>query len=240
MSKPPRIDRKTLKTPDEFQAKGFKALDWLAQRRASFLPVLGGLLVVVALVYAYDWWSSDRERNQWETYQTALKAPEAERWDRLKTLFQDAKGSRPALFAAVNLGDHYFEEAKKELLKDANAVPPSAATSGEWYAKALETRGLLSGEKQLLHIDRAGSFEMEKKWDEAIAEYQKAADLDGEAKGWAQIGVARAHEGKGDAAKAIETYEKVASESQTSEYGKLAKNSIRRLRSALFGNAPKS
>jgi hypothetical protein len=229
-----------LKTPDEFQSSGFRVLDWVAQRRASFLPVLIAVLVVVAAVYAYDYWSTSRQTKQWEGYQAAMKAPESERWDRLKTLYNDAKGSRAALFAATALADHYFDEAKKELVKDANAAPQSAVASAEWYAKALETNSLLAGEKQLLHADRASALEMEKKWDDAIAEYQRAAEMTGEGKAWAQLGVARSLEGKGETAKAIEAYEKVAADNATSEYGKLAKNSVRRLKSPLFETGPKS
>lgn len=233
MSTPPRIDRKELKTPDQFVTRGRALLEKLFQQRSRFLPVLilGG--TVVALVYAYEWWNSSRRENQWTAYQEIQKAPEAERWDKLKTFHQEHSSGRPALFAAVALADHYFDEAKKEALKDPGNVP-SAVPSEQWYAKALLESSLLSGEKQLLHVNRGSALEMQKKWDEAQKEFQTAVDLQGEAKGLAMLSLARVYEAKNETEKAVQTYEKISADFMNSEYAKLAKSSVRRLKSPLF------
>lgn len=238
MSKPPRIDRKTLKTPDEFVSKGRATLEFFVRQRSRFVPVLIVAVVVVAAVYAYDWWSTDRLEKGWATYQEILKATEAERWDKLKTFHQEHAQGRPGLFAAVTLADHYFDEAKKEAFKDP-AVVPSAVPAAEWYAKALAENSLLSGEKQLLHLNRGGALEMQKQWDAALAEFQAGADLAGEGKPLALLGLARVHEAKNENDKAVATYEKIAADFLNTEYAKLAKNSMRRLKSPLFG-APNS
>lgn len=239
MSKPPRIDRKTLKNPDEFVAKGRATLEFLARQRKRFVPVLVVIVVTVVAAYGYDYWNKNKAEKGWIAYNAALKLPEAERWEKLKTLHNDLKSGRPAFFAAVQLADHYFDEAKKEALKTPTQPAPSAPQSAEWYLRATAEPSLLPAEQQLLFINRGGALEISSSWDDALVAYQRGADLAGDAKGLALLGVARVHEAKGDGTKAVETYEKVSSEFSSNEYGKMAKNSLRRLKSPLF-EAPKS
>lgn len=232
LSKPPRIDRKSLKNPDEFVAKGRATVDFFFRQRSRFLPVVILAVVLVAGVYGYDYWTNRKLEKGWLEYQVAMKAPVEQRWDKLKTLHNEQKSGRPAFFAAVVLADHYFDEAKKESLKDGAA--PSAVAAVEWYGRAMENPSLLSSEKQLLLVNRGGALEIEKKFDEALGEYQKAADLAGEGKGLALLNLARIYEIKGDKAKASEIYEKVSMDYMNTEYAKFSKNSLRRLKSPLF------
>lgn len=234
MSKPPRIDRKTLKNPDEFVSRGRSVLTFLASQRSRFIPILVVAGVVIAAAYAYDWWVNDKLEKGWQAYANAMKAVENERWDKLKTLHADLKSGRPSLFAALALGDHYFDEAKKETLKDPKTVPPSAAIAGEWYAKALQSSDLLPAEKQLLQSNRGAAFELEQKWDDAKTAYTSASDQPGEGKALALLGLARVAEAKNDPAVATQTYEKVTTEFSNTEYAKIARNSLRRLKSPLF------
>ncbi len=239
MSKPPRIDRKSLKNPDEFVTRGRAGLGFLVRHQKRFVPVLLGLGVVVVATYGYDYWSKVQMEKGWQSYNAAIKLPEDQRWEKLKTLHGELKSGRPAFFAAVNLADHYFDEAKKGELKGAAEKSTSAVTSAEWYQRATVEPSLLPAEQQLLQINRGGALEIGKQWDDALSAYQKATDLGGDAKGLALLGVARVHEAKGETPKAVETYEKVATDFGANEYGKMAKNSLRRLKSPLF-EAPKS
>lgn len=238
MSKPPRIDRKSLRTPDEFVTKGRNALQFFVRQQNRFVPILIVVVLAVGAIYGYDYWSKSRLEKGWTSLNAAMKLPEAERWEKLKTLHGELKSGRPAFFAAVTLADHYFDEAKKESLAG-TVKPASAATSAEWYLRATAEPSLLPGEVQLLQINRGGALEIAGQWEDAAAAYQKAADLAGDAKGLALLGVARVHEAKGEQAKAVESYEKVSQDFAANEYGKMAKSSLRRLKSPLF-EVPKS
>jgi len=243
VSKPPRIDRKTLKNPDEFVTKGRATLDFFVRQQNRFIPVLIVVILAVAATYGYDYYNRQKQDKGWEAYAAALKLPEAERWEKLKTLHAELKSGRPAFFAAVGIADHYFDEAKKELAKappgTPEGKPASAAISAEWYSRAAAEPSLLPAEQQLLHINRGGALEIAGQWDEAQQAYQRGADLAGDSKGLALLGVGRVHEAKGEAPKALEVYEKVAQDFSANEYGKMAKGSVRRMKSPLF-EGPKS
>ena len=240
MSKPPRIDRKTLKTPDQFVKKGQLFVGFLASQQSRFLPILILGLLILLGVYGFDWWSGKKLTNGWVTYQEAMRAPEAERTEKLKKVFETTRLSRPSLFAAVNVADHYFDEAKKDLLKAPSAPSANATQAVEWYNKALEHKDLLVAEKQLLLVNRGGAQEMQQKLDDALVSYREAADLTGDGKGLAMLHVGRALELKREPAKAIETYEKVSADFNNTEYAKVAKNNLRRMKSPNFSATPKS
>ncbi|MBI4405628.1 MAG: hypothetical protein HY537_15815 [Deltaproteobacteria bacterium] len=235
MSKPPKIDRKTLKAPDEFVKKGRGILGFLIEKKFPFLAVLGAVAAVVLIVYGYDWWSERQLLNAWTAYGEVLKKPESERWDRLKDFVGKYSRTRPMVFAAASLADHYFEERKKELAKSADsATSQNFALALEWYDKALSFRDLLPLERQLLHLARGKAYETEKKNDEALSDFQKAADLGSDARALALLNVSRLKELKGDVAGAKESFLKVTVEFPNSEYARQAKVQLRRLGSPLF------
>src|SRR5262249_17268616 len=98
----------------------------------------------------------------------------------------------------------------------------------------LEFSDLLPIEKQLLRINRGNAEELQKKWDDALADYRAASEITGDAKGLAMLNLARVYELKGDTAKAGEIYEKVTIDFINTEYARQAKNNLRRLKSPLF------
>ncbi len=258
MSKPPKIDRKTLKQPDKFTTRGRGALEWLVHERMRYLPLLIAVVVLVLGGYGFDWWSNGRMEDAWRSYTTASKATEPQKWDDLKGVANAHKSSRPGVFASVALADHFFSEAKKQSMGEAKMPPAvvngvkdpkapdvklpadekaamaSAATAAEWYSRALEFSELLPGEKQLLYINRGESLEMQKKYDEALNDYKMAADFAGDTKPLAMLGTGRVHELKNDKVKAAETYERITVDFSNTEYAKMAKNLLRRLKSPLF------
>ncbi len=236
MSKPPKIDRKELRHPDEFQKKGTVFVELLASNKNHLLLLAVGIVVILLGSYGYNVWDDHRIEKAWNAYYKAGKAGEKEKWEEYKKVFTEHKGTRAALFASTTVADHYFEEAKKSVLKDVNANPPETATAIEWYNHALEYNGLLPQEKQLITINKGNAVELSKNYDEAMKLYQGAADGGGNVKGYALLNVARVLELKNDKAKAMETYEKVSTDFLNTEYAKMAKNSLRRMKNTSLSN----
>lgn len=235
MSKPPVIDKKSLKTPDEFVQKGTQLMSRVAMYRTKVLPVAIAAAVIVVLGYTYQWWEERNGEAHWKTYFEATKLADAEKWASFKKIAEEGK-SRAAFLASVSLADHHFDEAKKALLKDSNVIPADAETAGTWYSKALAYSGLVPNEKQLLTINLAQSLEMQKKYDDALAKLKTAAELPGELKGLALLDSGRNLELKNEKARAIETYEKVAADFLGTEYARTARNHVRRLNSPIFAS----
>jgi tetratricopeptide (TPR) repeat protein len=235
MSKLPEIDRKTLKRPDEFVRGGRSVIDFLVKQKKRFVPVLIVAGVSILAVYAYDAWNARKETAAWDAYVVAGKLPDAEKWEKLKSVHAEHGKSRAGFFAALDLADHNFDLAKKSLSATPPVSnPPEVTEARTWYTKALEYSDLLPKEKQLLVINRGNTSELAEKWDEALADYQQAEGIAAEGKPLAQLATGRVLEKKNDTAKAIEVYEKISVESQATEFGKVAKNSVRRLKSPLL------
>lgn len=197
-----------------------------------------GILIFLGAIgfYSYQWWESNHADKAWRLYYSASQITDTKKWDELKNVVTQYNQTRPMFFAAVHLADHHFEEAKKAVLKDANVVPADAGTAADWYAKALEYKGLLLSEKQLLLVNRAGALEMQKKYDEALAALKTAEELGTELRALALLNTGRVLELKGDKAHAIETFEKVGADFLNTEYAKTAKNHARRLKSPLLSS----
>lgn len=234
MTKPPTIDRKTLKNPDAFVQKGTKILGNLSKSKIGIVPILVLGLVISVGFYFFDQWEQSREEKAWSQYYLANKAEVKEKWDKLKGVYSTWPKSRAGMLASVDLGDHFFDETKAELNKDKSKMESSAQSAVEWYGKALEYSKLLPVEKQLLFINRANAFELQSKWNESIIDYEKASNLTGPGKGLALLGIGRSREAQGEKEKAIEVYEKLFTEYASSETGKLAKNHWRQIKSPLL------
>lgn len=235
MDKTPKIDRKTLRTPDEFVQKGRAVLGAMQQKRRVWLTLVVVVMGGAFAYYGYTQWQDSRTEANWEHYQTAMKEPVegGKRWDALKTLYGGAARNRPAFFAALGLADHFYDEAKKNISAGTDAAP-NVTQAVEWYTNAMGYSRLASTEKQLLHINRGGSHELGKKYDEALVDYKSASDLKGHGTALALLNSGRIYELKGDNPKAIEIYEKVSADHANSEYAKWAKNYVRRLKSPVF------
>jgi tetratricopeptide (TPR) repeat protein len=241
LSKPPKIDRpkldrKNLKNPDEFVKRGTAIVDLVARQRSWILPTLAGIAFLIMAGFVYEWWQGQQNEKSWFAFYEAEKQPEAQKWDSLKKVYETHPKYRAGLFAATQVADHYFELAKTTALasKDPAVVPAEAAQATEWYTKAIEWKGLIPLEKQLLHLNRGNSFELQKKYDEAMKDFEKAADGGGDLKGLALLQTAQVWELKGDTGKATELYTKVSSDFANGDYAKMAKNYLRRLKNPVL------
>lgn len=235
MSKPPKIDRKELNKPDQFVEQGRHVLELFVGYQTKILSAIVGILVILLGGYGYQWRKTSRNEQGWKVYFEVNKTAEPERWEKLKKVSSDYSSLMVGQFAATQIADHYFDEAKKQSEKDAGVIAPSANLATEWYSKALSSSALIApNERGLLLINRAGSYEMAQNWDAAMADYTESAKIGFEGKALALLGQARVYELKKENTKAIETYEKVSADFLNSEYGKLAKNYLRRLKSPLF------
>lgn len=237
MSTSPKIDRKTLKTPDQFVARGTNFLAGFLGHRNLVMGVLGvGLLGVVGY-YLMQWKKSSDLDKAWRAYAEAVKSPEPARWDALKKVADANIQTRAGQFAASQVGDHFFDEARKEIFKDEKVVSTNAVQSAEWYSKALSFSGLIPSEKALLLVNRGGSYEMSKKLNEAMKDFEAATQLGAQVKPLAMLSQGRIYEMQDNKAKAIELYEKVSSDFINTEYSKMAKNYIRRLKSPMLAES---
>jgi tetratricopeptide (TPR) repeat protein len=234
MEKTPKIDRKELKRPDQFVAKGQAAFAFLLEKRRRFLPVLIGGALLIGGVYLFDYWTEQKLEKSWSEYNRILKLTGQERLDGFKVFHTDHGSSRPGYFAAVFIADSYYDDAKKEAVKK-DGKPQEAATQAvSWYGRALEFSGLLSDEKQLLYVDRGGAKEILGQLDDAMKDYQMGADFGGEPAGLALLNIGRLHEMKGDKSKAEEIYKKIGADFGNTEYARLAKGLLRRMTSPLW------
>lgn len=240
MSKPPIIDRKSLNQPDQFVKQGRHAVELLVGHQKKILIVVGAAVAIGLSFYFYGTYRDSQNEAGWKKLAEISKLPEDQQWDKLKTLSLEYSSAVIGQFAASTLGDHYFDEAKKELEKNPKANSANAPLAVEFYTRALNFSQLKPNEKGLLLVNRGQSYELTQKWDEALADYSEAVKIGFEGKPLALLGQARVWEFKKDSPKAIEIYEKISADFLNTEYGRLAKLYLRRLKSPLFSESKSS
>ncbi|MBI1859478.1 MAG: hypothetical protein HYR96_00995 [Deltaproteobacteria bacterium] len=236
MQKTPHINRKELKAPDTFVQKGNRFIEFFVQRRSPFILVSSLGAATIILFYGFDYWTSKRLNDAWNALHKAEKVEETKRWDEYKKVHEGFSGARPGFIAATRLGDHHFELARKEFFRDKAKAKVSSGEAVDWYGKARKFSDLLPTEKQLLGIDYGEALELGDQLDNAINEYRVASELPGDAKPYALLKLAGALETKGDAAKAQETYQKLTVDFPSTEFAKMAKNGLRRMKSPNFAS----
>jgi hypothetical protein len=237
-----KINRKALKGPDAFVARGQRLLVWLFEQRVRLLPVLGVALAVVIGLYAFDRFRSGKEREGWEAYYAATKLDEGKRHEAMKSVHARFSETRAGLFAATDVADRELGKAKKAA---AQVAPPAVsqqaqeagAAAAEWYGRALQYKGLLASERQLLFLNRAVALDVAGKLKEALADARAAAGYTGEARALAYLTIGSLEERLGERDKAKATYQKIATDFAGSEIAKLAKTMLRRMDSPLLGEA---
>jgi len=234
MTKPPTIDRKTLKSPDAFVSRGTQLLGRISRSRIGLMPILVVGVLIAFGFYGYDVWEQNREEKAWSEYYLANKAEGDAKWEKLKQHHDAWKQSRAAMLGAVEVADHHFDNSKNEWGKDKAKVQSEASLAADWYSKALEFRQLQPVEKQLLLINKGNAEELLEKWAESYSDYDKAYSINAAGKALALLSLGRIQEAQGEKEKAVQTYEKVFTEFAASEYGKVAKINWRKLKSPLL------
>ena len=238
MTKLPRINRKELRNPDEFIKKGSRFIRFLSERRSPFLLVASLAALTISLFYGYDYWNARKLTRAWKELVRVEKLEGPARWDELKKLHQAHAGLRPGSMAAVLVADHLFDSARKEWYGDPEKARPVALEAAQWYGNARQFSELLPTEKQLLGVDRGGALELAGNHEEAMAEYKVASEIAGEAAAFALFRLAGIYEAQGDLPSAEQTYEKISVSYPASEFAKMAKNAIRRIKSPNFKPKP--
>ena len=226
-------ERKELKKPDAFVGGGRQLLAKLMSQPKRLLQLGVGLVVLGLAVYGYNTYKHMQLEASWLAYFEATQKPEAEKWQALEAFYGQGAKNRARFLAAVELADHHYEAASQP---DATADKAKASTqaAAEWYGKALEYSGLVAAEEQLLRINVGAALEMQGLKQEALVEYQAAAKMDARSKAWALIQVGRVFESQEKPAEARQAYQQVVENHGTTEYGKMAKNYLRRLDSSLM------
>lgn len=237
MSKPPKIDRKELSRPDEFVQQGTHVLELVLGHQKKILSGLATVAVLALGFYVYQWKVDSKNEAGWAEYAGVIKKSDKEKWEGLKKLAENYSSVPVGQYAAVQLADHYFEEARKGSSTDGQSKSSNVNLAVQWYSEALKFSKLTPGEKGLLLVNRASSHELDQRWDDAMRDYVDAANLGFESKPLALLGQARIYEMKSEPQKAIELYQKISSDFLNTEYGRMAKNYLRRLKSPLFGES---
>lgn len=227
-----KVDRKLLKRPDAFVARGRDAMGWLFAQRVRMIPVVAVVVVLAAGLSYWDYRGKNRQKQAWEAYFLAQKVDATRRADDYKALHDRFPETRAGLFAAVGAADAQLRKGRET--KDAGAYTDAAV----WYGKALTFGSLQPLEKQLIHLDRAEAYLGADKGADAQKDLETAVGLNAEGKGLALLELGRLYEKQGNAAKAKETYERLAADGASTEAGRLGKSFLRRMNSPLFETAP--
>lgn len=232
MSKDKKLDRKILRMPDIFSQKGqrFFLEIWNNKKFVTFAAV--SLAIVAVSYYGYTQYRDSQSEKAWKTFYEMSKLPEDKRWEAYTTLQNEFPKQKPALIARLQLANHYFETLRTSATKGFLDTK-SADLSLSWYQKALDG-GPIPLEKQLILISIGQIYEIQKKYADAARYYTQSSQISAEAKGYALLNLARNHELQKDVAKAQEVYAQVAQDYVNTEYARIAKNNLRRLKSPLL------
>ena len=123
-------------------SRGRSFIEMLSKRRQRLYSVLIGVAVLIAGVYAFDYWSNHRLNENWQNFYRINKTEGDTKWKEMEAYFEGAPKVRPAYFAAVSLGEHYFNEAKRAMYwvaptekTDAKADPKTEKTAADTKAE---------------------------------------------------------------------------------------------------------
>jgi tetratricopeptide (TPR) repeat protein len=177
------LTRKEMKGPDKFQVAASEAASWMATRQKQIVGAVVVALAVVAIVLGIQSWREGSKAKAGADLYRAI----------------DAASGEVSAIPLPNMDRPIYkttEEKEKAGLAEAEKVRQRHGGT-----RAAVTAALVEGDAQLQLKD----------WDKAIAAYQRyldAAPADDSLRFAALDGLARAQEGKGDAAAAAATWEK--------------------------------
>lgn len=199
-----KLDRKTLREPDEFQTLTGQAAAWAEANRTLLVAVAVAAVAIAAVAAGVSWYRGRQAEAAAVRFQSAHDEFQASRWTEAAEAFaglgRDYGGTSYGRLATLYQGHALSRKPD----------PPAAATAyGEYLAASPATDYLR--QEALVGLARA----REASGDAAGARdaYEQASAIDGPFKADAQLSLARLYETGGQPDKARELYLAILKES---------------------------
>jgi outer membrane protein assembly factor BamD (BamD/ComL family) len=209
----PRLTRKDLRAPDEFQTLTRQTMDFVEANRTAVMAALGAAIVLLLAIVAFRMISQSREASASAAYSEARALLADKKYDAAAARFQGV--------ATQYSGTSYGPLA---LLEHGNALlladkPAEAAAAYEGFLKTSPGTDYL---RQLAHTRLGYAQEKLGKSAEAQKSFTTAASEKGPFTAEALFGAARNAEAANDAAKAKDLYGQLLEKFPTTEYREVA------------------
>lgn len=243
-----REERKQLKNPDSFVQGGQRVLERFAAHPRVVASVLGGALIATLAWYGLEQWSARSSSVAWDAYHVAFSKKEGdERWASLEKVGKDYASTRAGFLATAQLGDHWFNEASKEViehLKKSTASSSAPKVSDEtlekarksagYFKSASEFGGLLPEERQWLRVNQAKALEIAGDLEGSLSVLNSAVTLSKIGGAYALLELGRMYAVSGQKEKATETYTRLVTEFPENRLSADATSALRRLNGKLL------
>lgn len=201
-----RLTHKDIKQPDQFVVLSVQAIEWIKSHTRLLLYGALGVAVLIGLGAGWSIWQSQRQQKAEALLYSALQqlksgdktadSPAAR--EQLQRLMREYSGTPAAASAAWQLGHIYFRHGE---YADALAAYEQAQ---RWLPRGQE---LVT--TSLLTLNIAYAQEAQGSYPRAIASFEEVVRSPADwLHGEAFLGIGRAYEKTGEAAKALATYER--------------------------------
>jgi outer membrane protein assembly factor BamD (BamD/ComL family) len=209
----PRLTRKELRAPDEFQTLTRQALEFIEANRTAVMAALGAAIVLLLAIVAFRMISESREASASVAYSEARGLLADKKYDEAAARFE----SVATQYSGTSYGPlALIERGNALLLAD---KPLDAAAAYEAFLKTSPDTDYL---RQLAHTRLGYAHEKLGKAAEAETSFATAAREKGPFTAEALFGAARNAEAAGDAAKAKEHYTQLLEKFPATEHREVA------------------
>jgi outer membrane protein assembly factor BamD (BamD/ComL family) len=209
----PRLTRKDLRAPDEFQTLTRQTLDFVEANRTAVMAALGAAIVLLLAIVAFRMISQSREATASVAYSEARGLLADKKYDEAAGRFE----SVATQYSGTSYGPLALLERGNALLLADKATDAVAA-----YEAFLRTSPATDYLRQLAHTRLGYAHEKLGKAAEAQTAFTTAANEKGPFTAEALFGAARNAEAAGDSAKAKEHYGQLLEKYPTTEYRDVA------------------
>lgn len=209
----PRLTRKELRAPDEFQTLTRQALEFIEANRTAVMAALGAAIVLLLAIVAFRMISESREASASVAYSEARALLADKKYDEAAARFE----SVATQYSGTSYGPLALIERGNALLLADKALDAAAA-----YEAFLKTSPRTDYLRQLAHTRLGYAQEKLGKPAEAETSFATAARENGPFTAEALFGAARNAEAAGDTTKAKEHYTKLLEKFPATEYREVA------------------
>lgn len=209
----PRLTRKDLRQPDEFQTLTRQALDFVEANRTAVMAALGAAIVLLLAIVAYRMISQSREASASAAYAEARALLTDKKYADAASRFDEVANA----YSGTSYGPLALLERGNALLLADQAADAAAA-----YEAFLRTSPPAEYLRQLARTRLGYAQEKLGKAAEAQQSFTTASTMTGPFVAEALYGAARNAETAGDAANAKELYGRLLEKFPTSEYRDVA------------------